>query len=110
MTESDRSRRYPPRDALQTRVASSDSCPLPDDAPTTLDGVRFTDAMLADLPASSAPRDVDTETRPAAVPTPVPDPSLPARPRASGAWVLMGAIAVVGGLLGGLLGVWLALR
>lgn len=97
--------RYPARDALPTRVAASSAETVPDDAATALDRPRFTEEMLASWAAQPA-----SSSNP-----PAPDPRRKAgSPVASLSadrtmWIVAFALAVGGGLLGALFGLWLAL-
>lgn len=112
--------RYPSRAALPTRSSGAESMadgPVPDEAATALDRPRFTDDMLAGWGQASS-----LTSPPAAEPWAVmPAPRLDAKPSPAvvsttvgtasggGVWVASIVVAVVGGLLGALFGVWLAL-
>lgn len=106
MTEpDDGSSRYPARKALRARVASS--TPIPDDADTALDGFRFTDEVLAEYePGPAVPADATGTSGPAAETLVVGETATRSERRL---WAVAFVLAVVGGLLGGMVGIWWAL-
>lgn len=112
MTSDDPSGHYPSREAMRARVAASD--PVPDEAATALDSVRFSDDLLAEwATAEPAPRDeTEAEALEPAGALPEPEPASLGRERvmSRATWMAMFAMAVVGGLLGALFGIWLAFR
>lgn len=92
--------RYPAREAFVTRP-SSDAV-LPDEAATAIDPPRFTEEMLAEAArASRSLAESDEELAPEALVT--------KQRRLLPWWVVGFVMAVVGGCLGALFGLWLAL-